>query len=59
MLEENKTDSVLPEDKKRTFESQALYKRVIIVVAGPVMNLLFPVVLSLAQGAGSKPSRGS
>lgn len=45
MLEESKSDIVLPEDRKRTFESLALYKRIIIVLAGPVMNLIFPVLL--------------
>ncbi|HVY47330.1 MAG TPA: RIP metalloprotease RseP [Minicystis sp.] len=45
MLEENRQEAVLPEDKKRTFEAQALYKRVIIVLAGPAMNVLFPVLL--------------
>ncbi len=45
MLEETKNDPVLPEDRKRTFESQALWKRVVIVFAGPIMNLVFPVVL--------------
>jgi regulator of sigma E protease len=46
MLEETKADPVLPEDRKRTFESQALWKRVVIVFAGPIMNLVFfPVVL--------------
>ncbi len=45
MLEENRQEEVLPEDKKRTFEALALYKRVIIVLAGPAMNVLFPVLL--------------
>jgi regulator of sigma E protease len=46
MLEEAKgTEPILPEDKKRTFEAQSLWKRVVIVLAGPAMNLLFPVVL--------------
>jgi regulator of sigma E protease len=45
MLEASKTDIVLPEDKHRTFESLAAYKRVVIVVAGPVMNLVFPILL--------------
>ena len=45
MLEESKSDIVLPEDRKRTFESLSLYKRIIIVLAGPVMNLVFPVLL--------------
>src|SRR5688572_25635308 len=45
MLEESKSDFVLPEDRKRTFESLALYKRVLVVLGGPLMNLLFPVLL--------------
>jgi len=46
MLEEAKgTDSIPPEDKKRTFEAQALWKRVVIVLAGPAMNVIFPIAL--------------
>ena len=46
MLEENQgTEPILPEDKNRTFESQALWKRIVIVLAGPAMNVVFPVVL--------------
>ena len=49
MLEESKVEKegkpIAPEDKKRTFEAQALYKRVLIVLAGPAMNVLFPIVL--------------
>jgi regulator of sigma E protease len=46
MLEESKrTEPILPEDRSRTFESQALWKRVVIVLAGPAMNLLFPIAL--------------
>lgn len=45
MLEESKSDIVMPEDRHRTFESLALYKRILIVVAGPLMNLVFPVLL--------------
>ncbi len=40
MLEENRQEPVLPEDRKRTFESQALYKRVIIVMAGPARMMM-------------------
>lgn len=47
MLEENRQDPVWPEDKHRTFDAQPLYKRAIIVLAGPAMNLLFPVLLYL------------
>ncbi len=45
MLEETKTDIVMPEDRHRTFESLALYKRILVVLAGPLMNLVFPVLL--------------
>jgi regulator of sigma E protease len=46
MLEETRgPTAILPEDRKRTFESQALWKRVVIVLAGPAMNVLFPVLL--------------
>jgi len=45
MLESSKTDIVMPEDRKRTFESLSIFKRVIIVLAGPTMSLVFPVLL--------------
>ncbi len=45
MLEERKQEPVLPEDAKRTLESQPLWRRVLIVIAGPAMNLAFPVLL--------------
>jgi regulator of sigma E protease len=46
MLEEAKgMEPIPPEDKRRTFESQDLWKRVMIVLAGPAMNVVFPVAL--------------
>jgi regulator of sigma E protease len=45
MLEGRGAEPILPEDRARTFESQALWKRVVIVMAGPAMNVLFPVAL--------------
>lgn len=46
MLESSKSDlPVLPEEASRTFEAQALPKRIAIVLAGPAMNLLFPFLL--------------
>ena len=46
MLEEGKAEQpILPEEKRRTFESQSLWKRMIIVLAGPAMNLVFPIAL--------------
>jgi regulator of sigma E protease len=45
MLEESKAEVVHPEDRKRTLESLPVYKRLLIVLAGPAMNLVFPVLL--------------
>ncbi|MCK6537399.1 MAG: RIP metalloprotease RseP [Polyangiaceae bacterium] len=45
MLEASKSDIVLPEDRQRTFESLPVYKRILVVLAGPLMNLVFPVLL--------------
>jgi regulator of sigma E protease len=46
MLEESKgTAPIPPEDRPRTFEAQALWKRVAIVLAGPAMNVVFPIAL--------------
>ncbi|HEY8091166.1 MAG TPA: RIP metalloprotease RseP, partial [Polyangiaceae bacterium] len=46
MLEESKrNEPILPEERGRTFEAQALWKRVVIVLAGPAMNVFFPIVL--------------
>lgn len=46
MLEEGKAEQpILPEEKHRTFEAQPLWKRVVIVLAGPAMNLIFPIAL--------------
>ena len=44
MLEEGKRDPILPEDVKRTLEAQPLWRRTLIVIAGPCMNLVFPVI---------------
>ena len=46
MLEESKREGpLMPEDRQRTFESKALWKRIVIVLAGPAMNVLFPIAL--------------
>ena len=55
MLEASKSDTVLPEDKHRTFESLPAYKRVLIVLAGPLMNMLFPVLLYFSVFVGDGP----
>lgn len=56
MLEETRQDSVLPEDRPRTFEAQPIYKRAIIVLAGPAMNILFPVLLYFGVLIGEESS---
>lgn len=62
MLEQSKSDLVMPEDRNRTFESLPIYKRVIVVLAGPLMNLLFPVLLYfsvfITEGPFSPPTVG-
>jgi regulator of sigma E protease len=55
MLEAAKSDVVLPEDRRRTFESLPTYKRIVIVLAGPAMNLIFPVLLYFAVFVGDGP----
>ncbi|HZO13231.1 MAG TPA: RIP metalloprotease RseP [Polyangiaceae bacterium] len=52
MLEEKRQEPVLPEDKARTFEAQALWKRAIIILAGPAMSIVFPVLLYVGVFAG-------
>ncbi|HET9957345.1 MAG TPA: RIP metalloprotease RseP, partial [Polyangiaceae bacterium] len=55
MLEESKSDLVLPEDRRRTFESLPFIKRVLVVLAGPLMNLIFPVLLYFSVFVGEGP----
>jgi regulator of sigma E protease len=45
MLGENPHDEVQGADESSAFHTQALWKRVVIVFAGPLMNLMFPVAL--------------
>jgi len=45
MLEEAKAGPIPPEDRPRTFEAQSLWKRIAIVLAGPAMNVVFPIAL--------------
>jgi regulator of sigma E protease len=44
MAGEQPHDDVAPEDAKRSFLNQPPWKRAAIVVAGPVFNLIFPVL---------------
>lgn len=45
MLGESPYDEVREEDRGRSFSEQSLLKRVVIVLAGPAMNLVFPIAL--------------
>jgi regulator of sigma E protease len=45
MLGENPWDDVRVRDAKRSFANLRLWRRCVIVVAGPVMNLCFPILL--------------
>jgi len=55
MLEESKAETVHPEDRQRTFESLPVYKRLLIVLAGPAMNLVFPILLYFSVFMSSAP----
>ena len=45
MLGDDPTEEVAVEDRARSFGGAALWKRYIIVAAGPVFNLILPVVI--------------
>jgi regulator of sigma E protease len=45
MLGEDAGEDVPEEEMKRAFHKQAVWKRIVIVVAGPVMNLILPLVI--------------
>ena len=45
MLGESPNDRIRPEDDGHAFWQQPLWKRMIIVFAGPAMNLVFPIAL--------------
>ena len=46
LLGENPFDQVGDHERSHAFYSQSLIKRILIVIAGPAMNLLLPIVLS-------------
>lgn len=55
MLGESPRDYVRPEERPRSFFAQAVWRRVIIVMAGPAMNLFFPLALFFFVTLGSDP----
>ncbi|MBN2254826.1 MAG: RIP metalloprotease RseP [Deltaproteobacteria bacterium] len=44
LLGESESDDLSPEDERRSFQRQRVFKRMGIVVAGPVFNFLFAMV---------------
>lgn len=53
LLGEHPRDVIAPELEARSFRAQPLWKRLVIVVAGPTMNLVFPVVLFFVVALGT------
>ena len=53
MAGEQPHDEVNPEDSKRSFLAQPPWKRAAIVVAGPVFNLIFPIIAYFFVNLGS------
>jgi len=45
LLGESPEDELSPEDDKRSFLKQPVWKRIIIVAAGPVFNILFAILI--------------
>ncbi len=45
MLGEDPTDEIAPEDLGRAFAHKPLWQRYIVILAGPVFNLIFPIVI--------------
>lgn len=45
LLGEDPSDPVAPEDRGRSFADKPLWKRLVVVFAGPAANLLFPLVI--------------
>lgn len=49
MVGDNPMDEIAPEDRSRAFTTAPIYKRVVIALAGPAFNLLFPVICFFAH----------
>jgi regulator of sigma E protease len=48
MVGDSPVDEVSPEDQPRAFTTAPIYQRVVIALAGPVFNLIFPVLCFFA-----------
>lgn len=56
MLGEDPSEEIAEEDKGRAFSDKSLPKRFLIIVGGPVMNLVFPLFLHFFVGLGMTES---
>lgn len=54
LLGESPTDTVSKRDEGRSFPEQALWRRIVIVLAGPFMNLAFPLLLYFVVFLGDR-----
>lgn len=45
MLGDDPTEEVSPEDQNRAFSLKPLWQRYIIILAGPIFNLIFPIII--------------
>lgn len=50
MLGEDPTEQIGPEDKGRAFSDKPPWQRFLIIVGGPVMNIIFPLFLHFGVG---------
>lgn len=50
MLGEDPTEEIGDEDRGRAFTDKPLWQRFLIIVGGPVMNLIFPLILHFGVG---------
>ncbi len=50
MLGEDPSEDVPPEDRGRAFGDKPLFQRFLIIAAGPVMNIIFPLFLHFGVG---------
>lgn len=54
MYGDDPTQEIPPEERRRSFLDQPYFKKIAISVAGPVANLILPVVLFFAMGIGTR-----
>jgi regulator of sigma E protease len=54
MLGEDPEDTVAPADAQYAFSAQSVFRRAVIVLAGPLMSLAFPLLLYFMVGLGQR-----